>query len=121
MYLNLKQTMSVLKWLNAHWLSSFTRRKIFSLNSVLWQRSLSNKKTSGEVHIESILKKSFPNAKSVQVNDISGGCGDMYEVHIESTDFAGKRTIQQHKSVTNALKEEVPKMHGLRIFTSVPS
>lgn len=29
----------------------------------------------------------------------SGGCGAMYEIHIESDEFKGKRTIQQHQLV----------------------
>lgn len=29
----------------------------------------------------------------------SGGCGAMYEVHIESDEFKGKRTVQQHQLV----------------------
>lgn len=28
-----------------------------------------------------------------------GGCGAMYEVHVESMEFKGKRTIQQHQLV----------------------
>ncbi|CAF99621.1 unnamed protein product [Tetraodon nigroviridis] len=44
----------------------------------------------------------------------------MYEVHIESMEFKGKRTIQQHQLVNQALKEEIQGMHGLRIFTNVP-
>uniref|UniRef100_H2XWV5 BolA-like protein 3 n=1 Tax=Ciona intestinalis TaxID=7719 RepID=H2XWV5_CIOIN len=77
--------------------------------------------TNGEAKIEGILKVAFPNSESIQVKDISGGCGDMYEVHIVSSDFKGKRVVQQHKLVNEALKTEVQKMHGLRIFTSVPS
>jgi len=30
---------------------------------------------------------------------ISGGCGAMYEIHIESDEFKGKRTVQQHQLV----------------------
>nr|CAB3226047.1 bolA-like protein 3 [Phallusia mammillata] len=75
--------------------------------------------TEGEIRLTEKLKTSFPDA-SIQVNDISGGCGDMYEVHISSSAFINKRTIQQHKLVTASLKEEVKKMHGLRIFTSLP-
>lgn len=52
--------------------------------------------------------------------DISGGCGAMYEIHIESDEFRGKRTVQQHQLVNQALKEEIQGMHGLRIFTEVP-
>lgn len=55
------------------------------------------------------------------VKDISGGCGSMYEIHVESRqDFEGKRIVMQHKLVTDALRSEVGKMHGLRVFTTVP-
>ncbi|XP_036950685.1 bolA-like protein 3 [Acanthopagrus latus] len=76
--------------------------------------------TDGEVRITEILKEKFPLASSLKVVDISGGCGAMYEIHIESSEFKGKRTIQQHQLVNQALKEEIQGMHGLRIFTDVP-
>ena len=75
---------------------------------------------SGEAHLSNLLRKRFPGAKDVQVVDVSGGCGSMYEVHIEATEFKGLRTIQQHKLVTEALSEEIKAMHGLRISTTVP-
>uniref|UniRef100_A0A674GJP1 BolA family member 3 n=1 Tax=Taeniopygia guttata TaxID=59729 RepID=A0A674GJP1_TAEGU len=49
-----------------------------------------------------------------------GGCGDMYEIHVESEEFREKRPVQQHRMVTQALSEEIKHMHGLRIFTSAP-
>uniref|UniRef100_A0A3Q3X2V0 BolA-like protein 3 n=1 Tax=Mola mola TaxID=94237 RepID=A0A3Q3X2V0_MOLML len=76
--------------------------------------------TDGEVRITKILKEKFPSAASLKVLDISGGCGAMYEIHIESSEFQGKRTIQQHQLVNQALKDEIQGMHGLRIFTNVP-
>ncbi|KAG7473558.1 hypothetical protein MATL_G00097160 [Megalops atlanticus] len=76
--------------------------------------------TDGEVRITRILKEKFPQATSVKVLDISGGCGAMYEVHLESDEFKGKRTVQQHQLVNQALKDEIQGMHGLRIFTEVP-
>ncbi|KAM6943244.1 bolA-like protein 3 [Xenentodon cancila] len=76
--------------------------------------------TDGEVRIADVLKEKFPLASSVRVVDISGGCGAMYEIHIESSEFKGKRTVQQHQLVNQALKEEIQGMHGLRIFTDVP-
>ncbi|XP_072516216.1 bolA-like protein 3 isoform X2 [Salminus brasiliensis] len=82
-------------------------------------RSFSTK-TDGEVRITKILKEKFPLASSLKVVDISGGCGAMYEIHIESDEFRGKRTVQQHQLVNQALKEEIQAMHGLRIFTEVP-
>ncbi|XP_029577408.1 bolA-like protein 3 [Salmo trutta] len=83
------------------------------------QRTLSSQ-TDGETRIAHILKEKFPSATSLKVVDISGGCGAMYEVHIESNAFKGKRTVQQHQLVNQALKEEIQGMHGLRIFTDVP-
>ncbi|XP_060924295.1 bolA-like protein 3 [Limanda limanda] len=76
--------------------------------------------TDGEVRITNVLKEKFPSASSLRVVDISGGCGAMYEIHIESSEFKGKRTVQQHQLVNQALKEEIQGMHGLRIFTDVP-
>ena len=43
----------------------------------------------------------------------SGGCGAMYEIHIESSEFKGKRTIQQHQLVNqvthnNSLRGVLP-------------
>ncbi|XP_031702550.1 bolA-like protein 3 [Anarrhichthys ocellatus] len=83
------------------------------------QRWLSSQ-TDGETRIANVLKEKFPLAASLKVVDISGGCGAMYEIHIESNEFKGKRTIQQHQLVNQALKEEIQGMHGLRIFTDVP-
>ncbi|XP_069070204.1 bolA-like protein 3 [Pleurodeles waltl] len=74
----------------------------------------------GEARITQILKEHFPKATSVKVVDISGGCGDMYEIHVESEEFKDKRTVQQHQMINQALKEEIKGMHGLRIFTSFP-
>jgi stress-induced morphogen len=45
----------------------------------------------------------------------------MYEVFVEAAEFRGLRMIQQHKLVTEALKEEIKEMHGLRISTAVPN
>lgn len=76
--------------------------------------------TEGELKVIQILKEKFPRATAIKVTDISGGCGAMYEIKIESEEFKEKRTVQQHQMVNQALKEEIKGMHGLRIFTSVP-
>ncbi|XP_040849614.1 bolA-like protein 3 isoform X2 [Ochotona princeps] len=76
--------------------------------------------TEGELKVTQILKDKFPRATVIQVTDISGGCGAMYEIKIESEEFKEKRTVQQHQMVNQALKDEIKAMHGLRIFTSVP-
>ncbi|XP_051667916.1 bolA-like protein 3 [Pseudopipra pipra] len=82
-------------------------------------RSLSSG-SEGESRLTRVLRERFPRASSIKVVDISGGCGAMYEIHIESEEFREKRTVQQHQMVNQALSEEIKHMHGLRIFTSIP-
>ncbi|XP_005105948.1 bolA-like protein 3 [Aplysia californica] len=77
--------------------------------------------TVGEQKIISKLQESFPNATHIQVADVSGGCGAMYQILIETPEFEGKRTVQQHRMVNEALKEEIKAMHGLQLTTKVPS
>lgn len=74
----------------------------------------------GEAKIVSVLKEKFPLAKDIQVQDISGGCGSMYHISIESKEFSGIRKVKQHMMVNEALKKEIQAMHGLRIETFVP-
>lgn len=53
------------------------------------------------------------------MSDVSGGCGAMYEIHVESADFKGLSTIKQHRLVTETLREQIREMHGVRISTAV--
>lgn len=55
-------------------------------------------------------------ASHVEIEDISGGCGQAYEVIIVSSEFTGKRTLQRHKLVNAALKDEIAAVHA---FTQV--
>ncbi|XP_070575472.1 bolA-like protein 3 [Ptychodera flava] len=82
-----------------------------------WRFRFFSSQTEGETRISSILKEKFPAAESIDVSDISGGCGAMYEITIVSDEFKGKRTVMQHRMVNQALAEEVKQMHGLRIQT----
>jgi BolA-like protein 3 len=54
------------------------------------------------------------------VEDVSGGCGSMYKLEIESKQFKGLSLVKQHKLVTSILKKEIGDMHGLTIKTKVP-
>ncbi|OWF36470.1 bolA-like protein 3 [Mizuhopecten yessoensis] len=76
--------------------------------------------SEAEQQLVGILKEKFPTASHVEVTDISGGCGAMFEVLVEADSFQGKRMVAQHKMVTEALKEQIKDMHGLRITTKVP-
>ncbi|CAL8073238.1 unnamed protein product [Calicophoron daubneyi] len=94
----------------------------------MWSRLLVTRKlstglrpmaTSGEAAIEKILKERFKQARSVSVSDVSGGCGAMYQIDIESEDFRGMSVLAQHRAVKEALREQIKEMHGLTISTKV--
>lgn len=53
----------------------------------------------------------------LQVQDISGGCGSMYALEIESPMFKGLTVIKQHKMVNAVLKEEIQSWHGVQLRT----
>jgi stress-induced morphogen len=53
----------------------------------------------------------------IQVQDISGGCGSMYAIQIESTKFKGLSVIKQHKMVNEVLKDEIKSWHGVQLRT----
>lgn len=68
-----------------------------------------------------VLLGSFDRAKveasKAVVQDISGGCGSMYKIEIESPLFRGKGLVAQHRMVKDALKAEIADMHGLTLHT----
>ncbi|XP_041375553.1 bolA-like protein 3 [Gigantopelta aegis] len=76
--------------------------------------------TPAEKQIHNTLKTKFPGATTINVEDISGGCGAMYQISVEAKEFKGKRTVQQHLLVNEALADEIKDMHGLQIKTKVP-
>ncbi|XP_067123675.1 bolA-like protein 3 [Centruroides vittatus] len=97
----------------ARFLSKLRQAMVFKLS----QKTFS---TNGEQVLTKLLHDKFPKAATIKVSDISGGCGSMFEISIESKEFHGKSRVQQHMMVNQALKNEIKDMHGLRIFTSVP-
>lgn len=70
-----------------------------------------------ESSLKSVLQKEFPKAKSIEVQDVSGGCGAMFEIVVISPEFKGLSTVKQHMMINKALKAEIKEMHGLRIHT----
>ncbi|NXU60051.1 BOLA3 protein, partial [Turnix velox] len=61
-------------------------------------RSFSSQ-SDGEARVARVLRERFPRASAIRVVDISGGCGAMYEIHVESEEFREKRPVQQHQMV----------------------
>ncbi|RKF63069.1 BolA-like protein 3 [Erysiphe neolycopersici] len=57
---------------------------------------------------------------SLDVRDISGGCGSTYAIEIVSHRFTGLTLVQQQKLVYVALRDMIKNWHGVRIQTSPP-
>ena len=69
--------------------------------------------------IESLIKKSFPDAV-VEIKDLAGD-GDHFAAHVVSTAFAGKSRVQQHQMVYQALEGRMGGvLHALALTTSIP-
>lgn len=77
--------------------------------------------TDGEKKLIDMLRQRFPKAKAIEVLDISGGCGSMYAIYVETIEFKNIRTVKQHQLINDVLRAEIKNnMHGLRIQTAVP-
>lgn len=74
--------------------------------------SLANKKI-----FEESLVNLLPEASSIEVKDVSGGSGAIYEIYVESPQFLGLSILDQHRAVVNALGEQIKLVHGVRIVT----
>ncbi|KAG0237472.1 bola protein [Mortierella sp. GBAus27b] len=70
----------------------------------------------GEKHLYVKLFEKFQPSKLV-VEDISGGCGSMYQVEVVSSAFQDLSMVKQHRLVNETLKEEIKGMHGIRLTT----
>ncbi|KAF9691699.1 hypothetical protein EKO04_010225 [Ascochyta lentis] len=69
-----------------------------------------------ELHVFNKIKGELEPTK-LEVQDISGGCGSMYAIEIESPKFKGLTVIKQHKLVNQVLKEEIAQWHGVQLRT----
>jgi len=72
-----------------------------------------------ERHIYNKLTAELQPTK-LEVQDISGGCGSMYGIQVESERFRGLSLVKQQKLVNSILKEEIGGWHGVQLRTGVP-
>jgi len=69
---------------------------------------------------EAIRTKLEGGVEHVQVFDISGGCGQSYEVIIVSKAFEKLPTFKRHKLVNAALRDEISQLHAFTQRTFTP-
>ncbi|KAG0267085.1 hypothetical protein BG011_009157 [Mortierella polycephala] len=60
-------------------------------------------------------------ATHVEGKDISGGCGQNFEIKIVSPMFEGKTTLQKHRMVNEALKDQIAQVHAFSQKTFTPA
>ncbi|EFQ97371.1 BolA domain-containing protein [Nannizzia gypsea CBS 118893] len=61
--------------------------------------------------IKSILTTKI-GAQHVEVEDLSGGCGQAFQAIIVSPQFESKTTLARHRLVNSALKAEIAAIHA---------
>ncbi|KAF5294834.1 hypothetical protein FQA39_LY00318 [Lamprigera yunnana] len=105
-----------------NFINSFARTYRKNFKSTLIRHWYGTENTSGtsEEMIQNILKEKFPTAINISVEDVSGGCGAMYKIFVESDTFKGLSVAKQHKTVYAALDSEIKLIHGLHLQTKVP-
>ncbi|KAF2477504.1 bola-like protein, partial [Lindgomyces ingoldianus] len=72
--------------------------------------------SEGELHVFNKIKAELDPVK-LKVQDISGGCGSMFALEIESAKFKGLTVIKQHKLVNSILADEIKSWHGVQLRT----
>jgi stress-induced morphogen len=113
--------MFILKFHNKNYFNySFKYNNIYfkkkNFSNSIQQKSQNN--FSKEKEIENFLKKELE-TNDVKIEDISGGCGTMFNIQVSSKKFYGKSLIEQHKMVNNLLEKEIKNMHGLILKTKI--
>ena len=72
--------------------------------------------SEGELKVFHKIKSELQ-PSSLEVQDISGGCGSMFALDIVSERFKGLPVIKQHRLVNEVLGEEIKKWHGVQLKT----
>ncbi|KAG5362953.1 Altered inheritance of mitochondria protein 1 [Yarrowia sp. B02] len=79
-----------------------------------WRRP--NELNDYEKQISQMLTDEFKPV-SLDVRDISGGCGSMFAIQIVSDQFKGIPMVKQHRLVNALLADEIKQWHGLQLVT----
>lgn len=72
-----------------------------------------------EAEIWTLLNDSL-DCISLDVQDISGGCGSMYGIDVVSERFRGLSMLKQQRLVNGILGEEIKTWHGVQLKTRAP-
>ena len=73
-----------------------------------------------QADLERAIHQKLGHIDTLFVSDVSGGCGQAFDVVIVSEQFEGKRTLQRHRLVNDCLKDEIASMHAFSQKTYTP-
>ncbi|TKY89891.1 hypothetical protein EX895_001188 [Sporisorium graminicola] len=62
--------------------------------------------------LETAIRQKVQNVSTLVVSDVSGGCGQAYDVVIVSDAFQGLNTLKRHRMVNELLKDEIAQLHA---------
>ena len=92
----------------------------FTRSSSYFESSSRAFSSASSIGRESLMKSLLVDklkATKVELKDTSGGCGEFYQLYVESPLFFAKPMLAQHRLVTECLSNHIGKMHGLTITT----
>lgn len=77
--------------------------------------------TAAERAIAEKIAGGLAGARSVRVEDTSGGCGTMYAIEVVASEFSGATSkIKQHQLVAKLIADDVKQWHGFQLVTKAP-
>lgn len=65
-----------------------------------------------QAELEAAIHREIGNIATLLVSDVSGGCGQAYDVVIVSDVFQGLTTLKRHRLVNDRLRAEIAQMHA---------
>lgn len=88
-----------------------SNRNLLPQISSAFVRMTSSQPLKMQTVIEQTLRREFQ-PTHMQVEDVSGGCGQSFQVVIVSNIFEGKSTLQRHRIVNSKLKDQISELHA---------
>lgn len=73
-----------------------------------------------QAELEAAIHEKVGEISTLYVSDVSGGCGQAYDVVIVSDQFQGMPTLKRHRLVNDRLKDEIAGMHAFSQKTYTP-
>ncbi|WFD40593.1 uncharacterized protein MJAP1_003581 [Malassezia japonica] len=65
-----------------------------------------------QAELEAAIHAKVGDISTLYVSDVSGGCGQAYDVVLVSDQFEGLPTLKRHRLVNERLKDEIAAMHA---------